>query len=275
MIRTVVTAVAGRMGQAITRALAAAPREFTLCGATERQSGAIGRSVRDICGVGPSDIAIHATLDEALDALAAQGSRADVAIDFSHPSATLANARACARHGTALVIGTTGLSPETTQALDSLSAHIPLLRAPNMSVGVVLMQKLVSQAARALGEDYDIEIMELHHRHKRDAPSGTALRLGNIAAEALGRPPADSLRLSREGDIGPRTDREIGVQTLRGGDCAGEHTVFFIGQGERLEITHRAMNREQFALGALRAARYLVGKEAGRYGMADVLGLCD
>lgn len=274
MIRTVVTGVAGRMGRAIVRALQDAPLDFELCGATEQlTSPVIGRDVCSVCGTGPRHVAIRASLHEALDGAAASGDRADVVIDFSHAEASLVHARICAERGVALVIGTTGLAREAEREIDALAAKIPLLLAPNMSVGVVLMQRLVREAARALGEGYDIEILEMHHRHKRDAPSGTALRLGAVAAEARGCPPEAHFRLSREGIVGPRADGEIGIQALRGGDCVGEHTAFFAGLGERLEITHRAFSRDQFARGALRAARFLAGKPAGRYGMEQVLGL--
>lgn len=274
MIRTVVTGVAGRMGRAVVHALHRAPQDFELCGATEQlDSPVIGQGVGAVCGAGPHHVAIRASLHEALDGAISSGSGADAVIDFSHPEASIVHARICAERGVALIVGTTGLSREAERELDVLATKIPILTAPNMSVGVVLMQELVRAAARALGEGYDIEILEMHHRHKRDAPSGTALRLGEVAARALDRAPDANFRLAREGAVGPRTDGEIGIQSLRGGDCVGEHTVFFAGQGERLEITHRAFSRDQFARGALRAARFLVGKPAGRYGMDQVLGL--
>ncbi|MDR0966632.1 MAG: 4-hydroxy-tetrahydrodipicolinate reductase [Myxococcales bacterium] len=274
MIRTIVTGVAGRMGQTLVRALHEAPLDFKLCGATEQLSSpAVGQDVGVVAGIGPCRVPIRAALRETLDdALAANGDRADIiVIDFSHPEASIAHARICAERGVGIVIGTTGFDREATCALDTIAKSIPLLVAPNMSVGVVLLQNLVREAARVLGQDYDVEILEMHHRHKKDAPSGTALRLGTIAAEALGRDPATSFRRSREGNIGARSDEEIGLQTLRGGDCVGEHTVFFVGQGERIELTHRAFSRAQFAQGALRAAKFLAGKPAGLYDMGQVL----
>ena len=150
---------------------------------------------------------------------------------------------------------------------------MPVVLSPNMSVGVNVVFELVRQAAKVLGDGYDVELVEIHHKHKRDAPSGTAVRLGEVAAEALGRSPADALAYSRHGILGERPPWQIGVQTLRGGDVVGEHTVLFCGEGERVEITHRATSREQFARGAVRAAAWLAGKPAGLYDMADVLGL--
>lgn len=274
MIRTVVTGVAGRMGRALVRAMDQAPLDFELCGATEQlASPAIGQGVDMVCGAGPHRVAVCASLREAIDGATAPGDGVDVVIDFSHPEASLVHARICAERGVALIIGTTGLTHEVERELDALATEIPLLTAPNMSLGVVLMQNLVREAARALGEEYDIEILEMHHRHKRDAPSGTALRLGTVAAQARDRSPEASFCLARGGNVGPRPDGEIGIQSLRGGDGVGEHTVFFAGQGERLEITHRALSRDQFARGALRAAKFLAGKPAGRYGMDQVLGL--
>jgi 4-hydroxy-tetrahydrodipicolinate reductase len=200
------------------------------------------------------------------------GVGADVVIDFSSAQAAAENARVCVEKGVRLVIGTTGLPPEARQQIVDASKRVPIVMAPNMSVGVTLMQKLVEEAAHVLGDAWDVEVLELHHRHKKDAPSGTALRLAEVVAGALGRQPSD-LRMSREGQIGERPRREIGIQAIRGGDIVGEHTVFFVGEGERLEITHRAGNRDQFALGALRAARFLMGKQPGLYDMFDVLGL--
>lgn len=268
-IRTIVTGVSGRMGRTIVRALHEARGDFELVGAAERLgSPDVGQDAGIVCGIGEAHVLIQPALREVLGSV-----KADVVIDFSHHEASMAHARLCAGSGTALVIGTTGFTSEETAELKSLSARVPLLAAPNMSAGVVVMQALIRQAARILGEAYDVEILEMHHRHKRDAPSGTALKIGHIAAEALGRAPEQCLKLSREGLIGPRPEGEIGIQSLRGGDCIGEHTAFFFGAGERLEITHRAFSREQFAAGALRAAKFLVGRAPGFYEMEDVLGI--
>jgi len=198
---------------------------------------------------------------------------ADVWIDFSAPAATMANVQAAAACGAAMVVGTTGLSPTDKEKIGVATKMIPVVLAPNMSVGVNVMLKLVAEAARLLGPSYDLEIVETHHRAKRDAPSGTALRLAEVLAEATGRDLDKTARYERHGDIGPRTDAEIGIQTLRGGDVVGDHTVFFFGPNDRIEITHRASSREMFASGAVRAALWLAGKPAGLYDMRDVLGL--
>lgn len=198
---------------------------------------------------------------------------ADVWIDFSAPAATMANVQEAAACGAAMVVGTTGLSPTDKEKIGVATKMIPVVLAPNMSVGVNVMLKLVAEAARLLGPSYDLEIVETHHRAKRDAPSGTALRLAEVLAEATGRDLDKTARYERHGDIGPRTDAEIGIQTLRGGDVVGDHTVFFFGPNDRIEITHRASSREMFASGAVRAALWLAGKPAGLYDMRDVLGL--
>jgi 4-hydroxy-tetrahydrodipicolinate reductase len=198
---------------------------------------------------------------------------ADVVIDFTSHEASARHAEACAERGVALVIGSTGFTPEAKARVAAAAKRIPVVLSPNMSVGVNVLFELVRQAGRVLGDDYDVEIVEIHHKKKRDAPSGTAVRLGEVAAEALGRDPKDALAYSRHGILGERPPWQIGVQTLRGGDVVGEHTVYFCGEGERLELTHRATSRDQFARGAVRAAQWLAGKPAGLYDMADVLAL--
>ena len=271
-LRVVVTGISGRMGTMNAKTLLSSPSEFVLAGALDR-SGApsIGHDAGDVLGTGRLNIAVQSDLSELLRG----AGRADVVIDFTHHEASMKHAADCAEMKTPIVIGTTGFSGEEIAELKRISVIIPILLAPNMSVGVVVMQKLIRQAAKILGEDYDIEILEAHHRHKKDAPSGTALKLGAIAAEALGKNPGDVLKMSRVGFTGERTQEEIGIQSLRGGDCVGEHTAFFFGTGERLEITHRAFSREQFSRGALRAARWLTGRPAGLYSMEDVLDLAD
>jgi 4-hydroxy-tetrahydrodipicolinate reductase len=194
-------------------------------------------------------------------------------IDFSVPAATVANVEAAAAAGAAMVVGTTGLSPADKERIAAAAKTIPVVLAPNMSVGLNVVLKLVADATRMLGAAYDIEIVETHHRAKRDAPSGTALRLAEAVADASGRDLASTARYERHGDIGPRTAAEIGIQTLRGGDVFGDHTVFFLGQGDRIEITHRASSRDTFAHGAIRAALWLAEKPAGLFDMRDVLGL--
>ena len=192
-------------------------------------------------------------------------------IDFTAPAASLEHAKVCAGRGVALVVGTTGLSAGQKDELRGAGRKVPVLLAPNMSVGVNVLFRLVAEAARALGPAYEVEIVETHHRMKRDAPSGTALRLAEVAAGALGLA-ADAFVCQRQGETGARRPGTIGIQALRGGDVVGDHTVHFLADGERLELTHRASSRENFARGALRAARWLAGKKPGFYGMQDVLG---
>jgi 4-hydroxy-tetrahydrodipicolinate reductase len=214
----------------------------------------------EIAGIGTMGVEVTADVGSALLG-------ADVAIDFSAVEATATIAAACARAGVALVCGTTGLSPEAERALDAAAKRVPVLWSPNMSIGVHVLAELVKKAARAL-EGYDIEIVETHHRLKVDAPSGTALRLYEAVREVReGRPVH-----GRQGRPGARADEEIGLFALRGGDVIGDHTVHLLGPGERLELTHRATNRDLFARGALRAARAIAGRPAGRATMADVVG---
>ena len=200
---------------------------------------------------------------------------ADVLIDFTRPAGTLAHLEQCVRHGRAIVIGTTGFSDEERQRIDAASRNIPIVFSPNMSVGVNVTLKLIELATKALAEDYDIEVLEMHHKHKIDAPSGTALRIGEVIAGAMDQKLDDSAVYSREGVTGERKKKSIGFAVLRGGDVVGEHTVMFAGDGERVEITHRATSRNTFASGALRAARFLIGRPPGLYRMDDVLGLSD
>jgi 4-hydroxy-tetrahydrodipicolinate reductase len=243
MIRTVITGASGRMGSTLLR-LVRDSQELELVGSIGRQDD----------------------LDQALEA-----GQAQVVIDFTSPEASVAYARACASRGVAMVIGSTGFSPQERAEVASRATSIPLVLAPNTSVGVNVVFRMAAELARILGDGYDVEVLEAHHRMKKDAPSGTALKLAEVLAEALGRGQED-ITFARHGQIGPRPRREIGVQTLRGGDVVGEHTVFFYGEGERIELTHRATHRDQFGVGALRAARWVAGRAPGFYDMADVLG---
>ncbi|TAL21702.1 MAG: 4-hydroxy-tetrahydrodipicolinate reductase, partial [Nitrospirae bacterium] len=193
--------------------------------------------------------------------------------DFTRPEATLQHLQFCRERGVNIVIGTTGFTPEQKQAISAAAQDIGVVFAPNMSVGVNLSLKLLDIAARVLAEGYDIEIIEAHHRHKVDAPSGTALRMGEVVANALGRNLAECAVYGREGVTGERSLSTIGFATVRGGDIVGDHTVLFAGIGERVEITHKASSRATFALGALRAARFLAQHGKGLYDMQDVLGL--
>ena len=265
-VRIVVTGAAGKMGARILNA-ARAESNLLVVGATERPgSPQIGLDAGLLSGAGPLEVTVSASLEEALRP------GADVVIDFTAPGASLHHAATCAKSGVALVVGTTGFSAQAKAELAGHAREIPILMAPNMSVGVNVLSRLVAEAARALGPDYEVEIVELHHRAKKDAPSGTALHLAESAAAALGVDPSQATVYERHGDIGARKAGTIGVQTLRGGDVVGDHTVYFLGEGERLELTHRATSRDNFARGALRAARFLAGKPKGLYDMRDVLG---
>lgn len=262
-IRTVITGVSGRMGSLLVRLVRDNP-EFVLQGGTDKPgSAAISLDVGLAAKLAPLEVSTMDTLPPALE-------RANVVIDFTTPEASVLHARACAEAGVALVVGSTGFSPEAKAEMAEAAKKIPLVMAPNMSVGVNLVIEVAAQLARRLGEDFDVEVVETHHRMKKDAPSGTAMRLAEELAKSLGRD-SDDICTSRVGNIGARPKNEIGVQTLRGGDVVGEHTVFFFGDGERVELTHRATSREQFGRGALRAAKWAVGQKPGLYDMTHVL----
>jgi 4-hydroxy-tetrahydrodipicolinate reductase len=257
-LRIAVAGASGRMGRMLIEAVQAAD-DCTLAGALDvAGSPALGT---DAGGV------------PITDDLRAGLAQAEVLIDFTRPEGTLAHLAACRELGVKAVIGTTGLDAAQKAAIAAHAEHIALVLAPNMSVGVNVMLALVAQAARALGPGYDIEIIEAHHRHKVDAPSGTALALGEAAAAALGRRLEDCAVYAREGVTGERDGATIGFATVRGGDIVGDHTVLFAGTGERLEITHRASSRTTYAQGSLRAARFLRDRASGLYGMRDVLAL--
>lgn len=251
------------MGSLLVRLVRDNP-EFVLHGGTDKPgSAAISLDVGLAAKLAPLEVSTMDSLEPTL-------SRANVVIDFTTPEASVAHARACAEAGVALVVGSTGFSAEAKQQMAEAAKKIPLVMAPNMSVGVNLVIEVAAQLARRLGEDFDVEVMETHHRMKKDAPSGTAMRLAEELAKSLGRD-SDDICTSRVGNIGARPRKEIGVQTLRGGDVVGEHTVFFFGDGERVELTHRATSREQFGRGALRAAKWAVAQKPGLYDMTHVL----
>ncbi len=269
MIRAVVTGVAGKMGSQIVRAVRDA-EGFQLVGATERAgTAAVGLDAGLAAGLGMLEVSVADDLGKALQT----AGQVDVVIDFTHHDASVKHAELCAERKVALVVGSTGFSPEARERIAEAAKATPILMSPNMSVGVNLMIQMAGELARRLGAGYDVEILELHHRHKVDAPSGTALRLAEVIAEKRGRNPQKDLTFARKGSIGERRREEIGVQALRGGDVVGEHTVFFLGEGERIELTHRTTSRDGFATGSVRAARWIVGKPAGIYSMQDVLGL--
>ena len=263
MIRIAVNGAAGRMGRRLV-ALASEEPDLEVVAALECDGHThLGRDAGELAGCGRLDLPLSAEWDAA----------ADVLIDFSSPAGMVARLDAAAAKGAALVIGTTGCTEEERGRIADVADRVPVLHAPNMSVGVNLLFQLVGKVAAALGDEYDIEIVEAHHRFKKDAPSGTALRLAERICAATGRDMAGDLVHGREGAVGERTQREIGIHAVRGGDIVGDHTVVFSTLGERIEVTHRAHTRDTFARGALRAARFLVGKPPGMYGMEDVLGI--
>lgn len=266
MLKIAITGATGRMGRALIPAVLAAP-ELALAAALVREgSPHAGKDAGLLAGVAPAGLPVSSDMEAALGV-------ADVVVDFSLPALTVDLAGRCAVAGVPLVTGTTGLDEAGQAALRAAAGRVPVLAAPNMSVGVTLALSLLEQATRVLGEDYDVEIQETHHRHKADAPSGTALRMGEAVAGARGRQLADCAVYSREGQIGPRPPGSIGFAVTRAGEVVGEHTVLFAGAGERLEIRHQADSRATFAEGALRAARWIHGQPAGLYSMRDVLGL--
>lgn len=263
-VKTVITGVTGRMGEMLVK-LVRDTEGFSLSGGTEKKgSPAVGLDVGLACHLGMLEVPCVDSLADALDG-------ANVVIDFTTPEASVAHARACAARKVPLVVGSTGFSADAKGEIAEAARSIPVVMSPNMSIGVNLVIEIAALLATRLGRDFDIDVLEAHHRHKKDAPSGTALRLADEIAKALLRRP-EEIRTSRVGAIGERRREEIGVQTLRGGDVVGEHTVYFFGDGERIELTHRATSREQFGRGALRAAKWIQGRAPGLYGMADVLG---
>lgn len=255
----------GRMGRTLIQAVHQAG--YTLAAAVERpDSSLVGADAGELAGVGKLGITVVGTIEEAL-------AQCDVVIDFTVPAATEVHLKACRAAKVAMVIGTTGFSDAQKALLDETAQEIPVVYAANYSVGVNVSIKLLEIAAKAFGDTVDIEIVEAHHRHKVDAPSGTALMMGEAVADALGRNLKEVAVYGREGITGARDRQTIGFETIRGGDIVGEHTVMFIGEGERLEVRHNATSRMNFAGGAVRAAAWVSGKESSRYDMLDVLNL--
>jgi len=266
VIKVIVAGAGGRMGSRLI-SLITESRSLQLAGAIEKKGhSAIGRDAGEVAGGDRRGIAIT-------DDLSVLAEKAEVLIEFTSPEATLAHVEIMAGRKKAMVIGTTGLSAEQVAELKTKAKAIACVFAPNMSVGVNLMLKVIAEMARTLGDDYDIEVMEAHHRLKKDAPSGTALKIAQVLAEATGKDLNRVAAYGRKGMIGERKRGEIGMQVIRAGDIIGDHTVLFGGMGERLEVTHRASSRDTFAAGALRAAEWIVKQPAGLYDMQDVLGL--
>ncbi|MCI5145847.1 MAG: 4-hydroxy-tetrahydrodipicolinate reductase [Candidatus Electrothrix sp. AR3] len=269
MTNVIVAGASGRMGQRICYMVQQHP-DLTLTGAFEQADNpAVGKDAGEVAGIGTIGVKIASSLEAVID----QG---EVIIDFTFHKATMDFIKVAAQHGRAMVIGTTGLTAENLALLkETAEANFPCVQAPNMAVGVNVLFKLVEKAAAVLGDSYDVEIVEAHHRMKKDAPSGTALKLGEMAASGLGRDLAKVGVFERNGMIGERSDQEIGIQTIRAGDIVGEHTAYFAGPGERIEITHRAHSRDNFAGGAAKAAAWVAGRPNGVYSMFDVLGLTE
>jgi 4-hydroxy-tetrahydrodipicolinate reductase len=266
MIRVAVMGAAGRMGKTLIEAVTAAPG-LQLTAATELpDSTLVGVDAGELAGVGKLGVLISHSLTKVVDDF-------DLVIDFTGPEATLVHLDVCRRHGKAMVIGTTGLDDNQKETIRAASADIGIVFAPNMSVGVNLCFRLLELAARVMGEDADIEIVEAHHRYKVDAPSGTALRMGEVIADTLGRDLKEVAVYGREGKTGARDPETIGFETIRAGDVVGEHSVWIATEGERVEIVHKASSRMTFAKGATRAAAWLAQQDKGLFDMQDVLGL--
>ncbi|MDT3722563.1 4-hydroxy-tetrahydrodipicolinate reductase [Pseudomonas oryzihabitans] len=267
MRRIAVMGAAGRMGKTLIEAVQQTQGAAGLTAAVHRpESSLVGADAGELAGIGRNGVMLSGELSRVLDDF-------DVLIDFTQPSVTLQNLALCRKAGKAMVIGTTGFTAEQKLTLLEASKEIPIVFAANFSVGVNLCLKLLDTAARVLGDEVDIEIIEAHHRHKVDAPSGTALRMGEVVAQALGRDLEEVAVYGREGQTGARDRQTIGFATVRAGDVVGDHTVLFASEGERVEITHKASSRMTFAKGAVRAALWLKDKQPALYDMQDVLEL--
>ena len=266
MVKIGVNGACGRMGKTLIQACDE-DANTTLGAAFEvATASTIGADAGELAGLGNVGVPINSDV-------AAHHSEFDVLIDFTVPACTLQSLAACRAYGKSMVIGTTGLDHQQKQLLQAASKDIAIVFAPNMSVGITLCLKLLQTAATTLGDEYDVEIIEAHHRHKVDAPSGTALRMGEVVAHSLGRNLKECAVYGREGHTGERDKKTIGFETIRAGDIVGDHTVLFSSIGERVEITHKASSRMTFARGALRAAAWVAAKEGGLYDMQDVLGI--
>jgi len=266
MIKVIVAGAAGRMGGRLVSLLKDSAA-LTLTGAVESKGHmSIGEDAGEVAGCGQTGISIRDDLSAVID-------RGEAVIDFSTPGATLDHLRVAAQYRRAMVIGTTGFASRELEELRALARQIPCVFSPNMSVGVNVIFKVIAEMAKTLGDEYDLEVIEAHHRLKKDAPSGTALKIAEILARAVNRDLEQVGVYARKGLVGERKRGEIGIQTIRAGDIVGDHTVLFGGMGERVEVTHRVQSRDTFARGALRAARWVVKQPPGLYDMMDVLGL--
>jgi len=266
MIRIAVVGASGRMGLCLIRAAVLADRAALVIAVSRPGSDAVGKDAGELAGIGALGVKV-------VDDLASVIDQFDVLIDFTRPDASMAFIESCRQAGKKIVIGTTGYSEAQKAVIAEAAKDVAIVLAPNMSVGVNLALKLLEMTAKVMGDYTDIEVIEAHHRHKVDAPSGTALRMGEVIADALGRDLKDCAIYGREGNTGERDRKTIGFSTIRAGDIVGEHTVMFADEGERVEITHKATSRMTFANGAIRAAVWLKDKPNGLYDMQDVLGL--
>lgn len=266
MINVAIVGAGGRMGKSLIQAVTAT-EGMQIAAATERpDSSLVGVDAGELAGIGKLDVLLSHSLTKVIDSF-------DVLIDFTRPEPSMVHLDICQKHGKKLVLGTTGFDEQQKQAIDNAAKDIAILFAPNMSVGVNLCFKLLDMAAKVMGDDADIEIIEAHHRHKVDAPSGTAIRMGEVVADALDRDLKEVAVYGREGHTGEREQKTIGFETIRAGDVVGEHTVWFATEGERVEITHKASSRMTFAHGAVRAAGWVVEQPPGLYDMQDLLNL--
>jgi len=266
MVRAAVAGIAGRMGSRIAQLVRETEGIDLVAGFERPDHPGVGRDIGEVIGAGRLEKPVAARIQDVLQEV-------DVVIDFTAATASLEHMAEASSAGKAMVIGTTGFAPEQVARVQELARQIPCVLAPNMSMGVNVLFKVVADVARLLGDDFDVEIVEAHHRFKKDAPSGTALKLAQNVADALGRDLNQTGVYARHGLIGERTRQEIGIQTVRAGDIVGEHTVIFASLGERIEITHRAHSRDNFARGAIRAAMWVVKQPPGIYNMQQVLGI--
>ena len=265
-VRIAITGAAGRMGKTLIEAVGLADNAVVSAAIERPESSLIGADAGELAGLGSNGVKIASDINDVVNDF-------DVLIDFTAPAATVNNAQVCAANGKKMIIGTTGCSDEELAAINAAAEKTGIVMASNFSTGVNATFKLLSIAAGILGDDYDVEVVEAHHRHKVDSPSGTALSMGEAVADALGRDLKEVGVHGREGQVGARTQKEIGFHAVRGGDVVGDHTVMFLADGERVEITHKASSRMSFARGAVRAAKWVADKDSGLCNMQDVLGL--
>ncbi len=266
MVRAAIAGIGGRMGSRIAQLIRETDGIEFAGGFEYPGYPKIGVDISEIIGGSPMGFPVRGSIEEVLDS-------ADVVIDFTNAAASIEHLRAASARGKSMVIGSTGFNKEQILEAEKLATAVPCVLSPNMSVGVNILFKMVADTARLLGEGFDVEIVEAHHRFKKDAPSGTAVKLAQVIAQAYGRDLGEVGVYARHGLIGERTEPEIGIQTVRGGDIVGEHTIIFAGLGERIEITHRAHSRDNFARGAIRAASWVVNQPNGLYDISDMLGI--